>query len=336
MVAIPDRQVDRRLTVYVVDDEPAIGSLVKRLLERKGIDVRCFKSPDEARIAVSQASLQRMPVDAVLLDMRLDPGSDSTEAAENLLDNISRRQPQPQVVVMSGHLAPDDFMRLVLKGATDFVSKPFDAKELVQRVGDAAKVGRQKSLHYHSQGSATARMHRDAFLSYSSRNAELALGLKRLLERMGVSTWYAAADLAPGEHWPESLDAAIHGCSVFLVLLTTDAMESEHVITEMRKAVARRELDPDGFLLIPISHGLPAGLLPERLRPLQAVDLTDNRSFVDNVVRLADRISQFLAERSQRPECDRRRSDRRTSSDRRSSSHGPARAADNPGVRNRR
>ena len=290
-------RANQPLTIYLVDDEAAVRSLLTRVLQQNGFETQCFGTADEARMAITRAGLTRDPVDVVLLDMLLESGTDSTGSAEDLLEMVTRRQPSPGVVVMSAHLSSDEFFRLILKGATDFVSKPWETNELLKRVRDCGIAGRQKYRHYHSLGTPLSRVQRDAFLSYSSRNTDLALGLKRVLERMGVSTWYAPADLPPGEHWPNTLDAAIDKCSVFLALLTPDAVESDHVIREVTKALSRKDIEGDGFLLVPVAYGVPPMSVPERLRALQAVDLTDEHSFVDNLIRLADRVTQFVESR---------------------------------------
>jgi DNA-binding response OmpR family regulator len=306
------------LTIYIVDDEPAMRRLLTRVLSGHDLATHCFGTADEARTAIIRAGLVRAPVDVVLLDMALEQGSKSTQAAEELLRMITQRRPPPEVVLMSGQLSSDEFFHLIMKGATDFVAKPWAAGELLKRVRDCGTSGRQKYLHHYSLGTPTSRVQRDAFLSYSSRNSELALGLKRVLERMGISTWYAPADLPLGENWPEMLDAAIHGCSVFLVLLTEEALESAQVMSEVRRAIARREVERDNFLLVPIAHGVRPADLPERLHTLQAVDLTHQGEFVDSVIRLADRITQFVESRVAAGQLDRRRVERRGPSERRS------------------
>jgi FixJ family two-component response regulator len=306
-----------RLTAYIVDDEPEVRSVLSRVLARAGFDVQCFASADDARLGITRAGLERSPVDVVLLDMRLQSGAESTQQAEDLLATLVRRQPQPEVVVMSGHLSSDDFFHLMLRGARDFLSKPWDNSELVRRVRDAATVGRQKYRHHYAAGAQLIPVQRDAFLSYSSRNADLAMGLKRILERMGVTTWYADADLSLGASWPDTLDAAIHTCSVFIVLFTPDAVDSGYVLSEIRKAVARKDQERDEFLLVPLVYGLAPHELPERLRTFQAVDLTDRYRFVDNVVRLADRVTRFVDDRARCGKGTRRRVERRSLSDRR-------------------
>jgi FixJ family two-component response regulator len=305
------------LNVYVVDDDDGIRSLVSKLLVRAGFEAHAFATADEARLAIARVALTREPVDAVLLDMRLEPASESTQQAEDLLASLVRRQPQPEVVVMSGHLSPNEFFRLMLRGARDFVLKPWNAAELVTRVRDAASVGREKYRHHWTRDHRMSPARRDAFLSYSTRNGEMALGLKRILERMGVSTWYAAVDLPPGESWPDALDSAIHTCSVFLVLLTEDALASAHVLGEIQKAIARKSLDRDEFLLIPVTYGVPPRALPEPLGRFQAVDLTDEHAFVDNVIQLAHFVTQFLCRCPRAADQNRRRVERRVLPDRR-------------------
>jgi DNA-binding response OmpR family regulator len=305
------------LIVYVVDDEEPVRDLLTRVLGRNSFDVRCFATADDARTALVRAGLTREPVDVLLLDMALEPGSEDTRSAEDLLRMVTQRQPGPEVVLMSGHLSSDEFFDFIMRGATDFVAKPWGIEELLQRVRACGHTGRQKYLHHYSLGATSSRVQRDAFLSYSSKNTELALGLKRVLERMGISTWYAPADLPLGDHWADTLDAAIHGCSVFLVVLTADALDSEQVMSEVRRALARREAERDRFLVVPIAFGVPLASLPERLRTLQAVDLTNQHGFVDDIIRLADRISQFVESRVASGELERRRADRRGPAERR-------------------
>ena len=278
--------------VYVVDDEPQVRTLLARLLARNGYEVSGFSSADEARTAMIRAALARSPVDVVLLDMALRQGSDNTEQAESLLQWLTHRQPRTQVILMSGQLSPDDFFGLIMRGAADYVAKPWVTTDLLTRVHDRAAVGRQKFVFHHSPH-AIGRLTRDAFLSYSSRNDDLALGLCRVLERMDVSTWYAAADVPPGEHWPATLDAAIQSCPVFVALLTQEALESGHVMREISRAYARREAERETFLFVPVTSGVSPRGLPEHLRELHAITLNTPHGLVDSVMLLADRITTF-------------------------------------------
>jgi FixJ family two-component response regulator len=305
------------LTVFVVDNDPSVRAILFRTLEREAFAVRCFATADEARIEMTRAGLMRAPVDVVLLDMALQPGSESTASAEALLESITQRVPQPEVILMSGHLSSEEFFGLIMRGATDFVAKPWSGPDLIRRIRDWAAVGRQKYLHHYALSDTRTRVKRDAFLSYGSGNTHLALGLKRVLERMGVSTWYAPADLPPGDRWPETLDAAIRECHAFLVLLTEESLASVQVMSEVRRAVARLEAESEAFLVVPVVYGVRLASVPESLRALQIVDLGCQLAFVDNIIRLADRLSLFIEERALAGHGERRRTDRRESSDRR-------------------
>ena len=228
--------------------------------------------------------------------MALQEGSNNTEQAESLLQWLTHRQPRTQVILMSGQLTPDDFFALIMRGAADYIAKPWAAGDLLTRVHGRALVGRQKFVFHHSPH-AIGRLTRDAFLSYSSRNDELALGLCRVLERMDVSTWYAAADMPAGEHWPAALDAAIQSCPVFIALLTQEALESGHVMREISRACARREAERETFLFVPVTSGISPRALPDHLRELHAITLTTPHGLVDSVMLLADRITAFVSRR---------------------------------------
>jgi DNA-binding response OmpR family regulator len=310
-------EADNVLTVLIVDDQPTVRSMLSRVLGRNEFEVHCFSTADEARTAIIRAGLMRAPVDVILLDMALESGSDSTRRAENLLEMVTQRLPRPEIILMSGHLSSDQFFHFIMKGATDYVAKPWTTADLLKRVRDCGAVGRQKYLHYYSLGATSGQVQRDAFLSYSSRNTELALGVKRVLERMGISTWYAPAEVPVGEYWSDTLDAAISKCPVFLVLLTPDALGSQQVMSEVRRALARREAERDGFLLVPVTYAIAPADLPERLRTLQAVDLTNQHGLADSVIRLADRITQFVESRVTEGQTERRLFERRVVSERR-------------------
>ena len=305
------------LTVYVVDDEATVRSVLSRILVRDGFNVQAFSDAQQARTAVTRAALMRAPVDVVLLDMALEPESESTAQAEELLRILTLRQPRPEIILMSGHLSSDEFFHFIMKGATDYVAKPWTTSDLLQRVRYCAARGRQKYLHYHSIGATSLHMQRDAFLSYSSHDTELALGLRRVLERMGISTWYAPADLRYGETWPEALETAIGHCAVFIVLVTPRSLESAYVTHEVSRAVARRDMEREHFLLVPVLYGMNPAQLPESLRTLMAVDLTNQFGLADAVIKLADRISQFVETRTAVKAADKRRSERRVHKDRR-------------------
>lgn len=107
-------------TVLIVDDDAAIGDMEQEVLERAGYAVRRAYSGTEALLL-----LQSIRPDLVLLDLML-PGLSGEEVLPQL-----RGIP---VIVVSAKAAVQDKVSLLLGGAADYLTKPFDTKELLARV----------------------------------------------------------------------------------------------------------------------------------------------------------------------------------------------------------
>ena len=110
-------------TVLIVEDEPAIRSVLRQILERGGIRVLSAASGEEA---VQLAVEFRGRLDALLADLNL-PGMDGTEIGRAVRD----LHPGVQVTIMSGY-GPDAVEEELLEGLeADFLQKPFDPESLV-------------------------------------------------------------------------------------------------------------------------------------------------------------------------------------------------------------
>lgn len=106
--------------ILTIDDDEHIGNLEQELLEREGYAVLRAYSGTEALLL-----LNRTRPDLVLLDLML-PGL-SGEALLPELDGIP-------VIVVSAKAGVEDKTALLLGGAADYLTKPFDARELLARV----------------------------------------------------------------------------------------------------------------------------------------------------------------------------------------------------------
>lgn len=107
--------------IAIVDDDVYIGDMLQEVLERAGYAVSRAYSGSEA---VLLARSQRRP-DLMLLDLML-PGLSGREALPEL-----RGIP---VIVLSARGAVEDKVQLLLEGAADYVTKPFDTRELLARI----------------------------------------------------------------------------------------------------------------------------------------------------------------------------------------------------------
>ncbi len=107
-------------TIAVIDDDVYIGNMLEEILQREGYGVIRAYSGTEALYL-----LERRTPDLVLLDLML-PGL----SGEMLLPHI-RHIP---VIVVSAKIEIENKVSVLLNGAADYMTKPFDIKELLARI----------------------------------------------------------------------------------------------------------------------------------------------------------------------------------------------------------
>ena len=107
-------------TIFIVEDDQSIGDMLQEVLQKEGFRVQRAYSGTEAALLLGQG----LP-DLVLLDLML-PGL----PGEELLDQL---QGVP-VIVVSAKAGLDDKVDLLLRGAADYITKPFEIRELLARV----------------------------------------------------------------------------------------------------------------------------------------------------------------------------------------------------------
>jgi two-component system, OmpR family, response regulator VicR len=108
--------------ILVVDDEPQIGSALRRLLRREGYEVQTALTGEEALV-----TLQGFAADVVLSDFRM-PGMTGAE----LLGRVKRTHPLTLRIIISGHADFKAVLASVNEGEVcRFITKPWDDGELV-------------------------------------------------------------------------------------------------------------------------------------------------------------------------------------------------------------
>jgi len=115
--------VNEKATALVIDDEQQIRKLLRVLLEQE--HYRAFES-DSGRHGLSEIALRRP--DVVLLDLGL-PDIDGLAVLERL-----RQWSKVPVLVLSVRDGPEDKVSALDAGADDYVTKPFEATELLARL----------------------------------------------------------------------------------------------------------------------------------------------------------------------------------------------------------
>lgn len=113
--------------ILVVDDDEQVASYVQLTFSLAGYKVEWIK---DGRIAVQK--VREMLPDAIILDLKL-PGTNGFRICEQL-----RMEPQtrgiPIIVVSGSWKDAQDRIRSIEVGADDFLTKPFDAQELMARI----------------------------------------------------------------------------------------------------------------------------------------------------------------------------------------------------------
>ena len=109
--------------ILIVDDDPNIAHLVQLYLEKEGFDVKVAQRGDDAL-----NEFRKLPPDLMLLDLML-PGVDGWQ----VLKTVRKTSSIPVIMLTAKDETFDKVLGLEL-GADDYVTKPFDTKELVARI----------------------------------------------------------------------------------------------------------------------------------------------------------------------------------------------------------
>lgn len=113
--------------ILIIDDDEQVASYIRLSFSLAGYQVEWIK---DGRIAVQK--VREMIPDAVILDLKL-PGINGFRICEQL-----RLEPQtraiPIIVVSGSWKDSQDRIRSIEVGADDFLTKPFDAQELIARI----------------------------------------------------------------------------------------------------------------------------------------------------------------------------------------------------------
>lgn len=116
------------LSVMVLDDEPIVGKRLKPVLEKSGFTVECYEEPTSAL-----ARLKEKEFDIIVTDLRME-GMDGIEILEHVMQHCERTR----VILITGYATVEVAREALVKGAFDFISKPFKPQDLRAVVNKAA------------------------------------------------------------------------------------------------------------------------------------------------------------------------------------------------------
>ncbi|WP_419786848.1 response regulator [Pseudodesulfovibrio sp.] len=123
-----------RVKVLVVDDETDFLKLIKRRLEKRNVEVAVAPGGREALEYLADNS-----ADVVILDVRM-PGMSGMET----LKEIRKRHRETEVIMLTGHGSMQSGIEGISHGAYDYVLKPFNIDDLLDRIRAACERSRLK------------------------------------------------------------------------------------------------------------------------------------------------------------------------------------------------
>ena len=166
-------------TILVVDDEESVCELLKQILTGEGYRVITAADGEEALFKLSEESPQVMTLDDKM------PGMSGMEA----LARLSQDQPGVCIIMVTAVTDASSTVEAMKMGALDYITKPFEREEVVQKVRRAIQSWWQ--LQQKRQSPAKLR---DSITEHTermqSRFDELAIappGEHRLLRRTAAS-----------------------------------------------------------------------------------------------------------------------------------------------------
>ncbi|UCG51719.1 MAG: response regulator [Candidatus Latescibacterota bacterium] len=117
------------LQIMLVDDEPIVGKRLKPALAKYGLEVEVFEDgPGALR------RLREKEFDIVVTDVRMED-VDGMQVLEYVLANSKRTK----VIIITGYATVEVAREALVKGAFDFIAKPFKPDDLRAVIDRAAK-----------------------------------------------------------------------------------------------------------------------------------------------------------------------------------------------------
>lgn len=116
-----------RLRILIVDDEEDFVSTLAERLALRGFQVQPATSGADARQHVHEDDFS-----VLILDVKM-PGIDGLE----LMAEIKQKDPHLPVILLTGHGSGADAERGMEQGAFDYLMKPIDIDQLIEKVRKA-------------------------------------------------------------------------------------------------------------------------------------------------------------------------------------------------------
>ncbi len=108
-------------TLLIVDDDKAFLARLGRALELRGFEVRMAAS-----VAEGKAMVRQLPPAFAIVDMRLEDGN-----GLDVIEELQKARGDARAIVLTGYGNIATAVSAVKVGATDYLSKPADADDIL-------------------------------------------------------------------------------------------------------------------------------------------------------------------------------------------------------------
>ncbi|MBD3320809.1 MAG: response regulator [Chitinivibrionales bacterium] len=131
------KQADEIITgkgrILVVDDEQVVRDVSREILSDMGYSVTTCNDGAEA---VAYYAMHYKNIDLVIIDMIM-PGM----AGFDCFRELKKINSSIKVIIATGYSVAEDTQKIVTRGISGFIQKPFDATELSQMISETLKAG---------------------------------------------------------------------------------------------------------------------------------------------------------------------------------------------------
>ncbi len=138
--SINARRLAPAARILVVDDDTDMLRLLSLRLKAAGYDVVAVGSAEAALAQLDTARPQ-----LVLSDVRL-PGRDGLA----LFDEVRARHPSLPVILLTAHGTIPDAVEATARGVFTYLTKPYDGKDLLEKIGQALALSAPAATHAHA------------------------------------------------------------------------------------------------------------------------------------------------------------------------------------------
>ena len=123
---------DSRLNLLLVDDEEGFVNVIANRLSKRGINtIKALNGTDAVQ------ALRKQDFDVAVLDLKMED-MDGIE----LLKVFKKMVPEMPVIMLTGHGSTRAAREGIEQGAFDYLSKPCELQELIEKIREAISKGR--------------------------------------------------------------------------------------------------------------------------------------------------------------------------------------------------